>query len=116
MEQKSVVYVLAARLDHYMREAGKSQNQLGKDAKVSQRQIGYLLDPSKRLESKSGKQTGPTLVIIERVADALKVPVWELLFPMPEDSKAVSPKERDLHQRIINAYRELEQLAKEERA
>lgn len=111
MEPKSMVDVLAERLAHYMQEGNWSQKTLGKAAGVSQRQIGYLLDPSRRLDSKSGKRPGPTLVVVEKVADAIKVPVWELLFPMPEGG--ADPKERELHQRIVNSYRELAKLARE---
>lgn len=113
MAQESVVYVLAAQLKHYMSEARISGNQLAKDAGISQTSLGFILDPDRRQPTKSGKQKGPTLVQIEKIAGALKVPVWELLFPMPEDGKAASPRERELHHRIIHAYRELESLARE---
>lgn len=100
-QQKPINVVLAENIAAAMqRKQITSQEQLAKVSGVSQRTISNYLNPDKRAQGKSGRAPSAKLSEVEQIARALNVETWDLL-------RQLSPRERELHERIEAAYRAL---------
>lgn len=93
--QPSIAKILAANLGAALAASGLSQRQLAAKAKVAQTSIGYMLKPETRTPTKSGKLPSPTISAIQKVATALGIQAWQLLYPN-HDLFEISEKEREL--------------------
>jgi transcriptional regulator with XRE-family HTH domain len=65
--------IAARNIAILMDKMGMKEPDLVRKSGVSQRTINDLLDPE--------RPTNPTLKTLEKIADALRVPVWRLLIP-----------------------------------
>jgi len=95
---------MEARRDKY-----GSQSQLAKAAGVAQTSIGYMLNPETRQPTKTGKMPSPTIEAIDKVARALGMQPWQLLYPHPEDVER-NARHRMLMDRIEADFAELREL------
>lgn len=106
---ESAVNVLARNLkqlmeDHY---PPLSQNALAKKTGVAQTAIGLMLNPDKRLPTKSGRIPSPTLAQVERIAAYFDKEVWQLMHPNPAQAP-LSDSERARYQAFENAMKSLQ--------
>lgn len=93
----AITAVLADNLAYFMKERGLKQTALAKRSGVGQTTIGLYLNPKNRKESKTGKNPGPLLPLIQQLATALEVELWELLRPL-------TPAQRTVYHAIEAAF------------
>jgi hypothetical protein len=113
---QDIAKVLAKNLKRFMEdnEPPLSQNELAKKCreagtKVAQTSIGLMLNPDKRLPTKSGKLPSPTIAQIDAVARGLGKEAWQLMHPNP-DQAPLSAKERALYDEAMASMRRLRAL------
>lgn len=107
---EGTVNVLARNLKSLMDEhlPKLSQNELGKKTGVGQTSIGLMLNPEKRLPTKSGRIPSPTLAQIEKVAAFFHKEAWQLLHPNPAQAP-LSESERKRYEAFENAMKQLQE-------
>lgn len=81
MKRDSVNHTLAKNIDRLMRERGLVQASLSKKSGVAQTTISLYLNPDRRQPSKTGKIPSAKLTEVEALADALDIPLTDLLSP-----------------------------------
>lgn len=102
---KPAVKVLAENLRSAMQGSQdlNSQTAVAKKAGIAQTAVGYMLNPDKRQPTKSGKLPSPTLDQIERVARAMGMEPWELLYTGALN-RPLRESERIMYQRIASVF------------
>lgn len=111
MDKVLITEVLARNLRCAMNEhplIRGSQNELARRSKVAQTSIGYMLNPQTRAPTKRG-DSSPKLTQIDKVARALGLQAWQLVYPDP-NNRLVSPRENELHRRIEADLAELRRI------
>jgi hypothetical protein len=94
MVRKSANQVIAKALAYYMGDRW-SQVSLGRAAKVSPNTIGNALNPSRRVTpAKTGKEPSITLTQLDAIADALEVPIAELVLDLTDDERLQRVRDR----------------------
>lgn len=103
------VNVLARNLKQLMddHDPPLSQNELAKKTGVRQTSIGLMLNPEKRLPTKSGKVPSPTLAQIAKGAAHFNKKAWQLLHPNPAQAP-LSDAERQRYQAFEAAMKSLQ--------
>lgn len=105
MDKLPINDVLAANLQHFMKERGFTQTSLSKKSGVSQGTVANYLNPHvRRTQSKSGKPPSAKLTEVEKISEVLGVQVWELLRP-------ITPQEREFYKQIEASFEQLRRLA-----
>lgn len=108
-------YDAAQALSANLRKAMSAHKQLNSAAALGARcgvaatSIGYMLSPKRRAPTKKGASS-PTLANIEKVARALGMQAWQLIYPDPENMP-VSTREQQLHAELEKNFRELRDIA-----
>lgn len=107
---EGIVNVLARNLKQLMDDflPPLSQNALAKKSGVGQTSIGLMLEPEKRLPTKSGKVPSPTLAQIEKVAAVFGKEPWQLLHPNPGQAP-LSDAERRRYAAFESAMKQLQE-------
>lgn len=85
-----------------------SQNELAKKSGVPQTSIGLMLNPDKRLPTKSGRIPSPTLAQIEKVAAFFQKETWQLLHPNPGQAP-LSDSERRRYEAFESAMKAMQE-------
>lgn len=104
MTQTDINEVLAANLAHYMEKRGVTQSKLAKQSGVGQTTISLYLRPGARELGTKGKTASAKLTEVQMIANALGVPVWELV-------RHYAPGEREAHQLMESAFMHLRDSA-----
>lgn len=86
-EIDQVATVFAQRLSAAMQAKGIKQSALAQMSGVGQTTISLYLRPDARGDSATGKDKGPTLPNVQKIAGALGMEPWELLMPQDTYSK-----------------------------
>lgn len=73
--------VLARNLEVLMEHRGMKQKALGVAAEIGQTTISLYLHPGNRKTSTSGKVPSAKIGEVQRLAKALRVETWQLLYP-----------------------------------
>lgn len=92
--------IVASNLDVLMKQAQLSQPALALKAGVSQKTISNYLNPQQRVVSASGKVPGPKLEELNKIADALDVPLWRIV-------KKWDPRELRFYERMEQLWAEM---------
>lgn len=111
MDPRSITRILADNLKRLMDEhpdVRGNESALSRRSKVPQTVIGYMLSPDTRAPTKKGLSS-PKLDSIDRVARALGVQAWQLIYPDPT-SRPVSAEEIKLWQKIETDFQALHRL------
>lgn len=111
MDPRPITRILADNLKRLMDEhpdVRGNQSALARRSKVPQTVIGYMLSPNKRAPTQKGLSS-PKLDSIDRVARALGVQTWQLIYPDPT-ARPVSVEEIRLWQKIETDFQALHRL------
>lgn len=88
-QQQTVSAILATNLSRLMEEKSLTQVALATKTGIGQTTISLYLNPERRQEGTSGKPPSPKLEIVQVLAEALGVELWELLRPLSDAERAM---------------------------
>lgn len=108
--QPSLADTAARNVQVLFERSGMSRRELARKAGVAPNSIRHMLEPESRPMA-SRKDTAPRLDILEKIAMALNVSVWQLLTkdfdPANPPSRILSKSEAEFYERIQQAYSSL---------